>query len=151
MPVDFRLTGAGLDTTFKLWNNSGDQYFTVHVPTLPTAGQLDPNNWILKTATVASIGDDGTLVAPFSYRLEQNYPNPFNPTTTINYQLPRMTHVTLKIYDVLGREVATLVDGVEELGYKSVQWNAANVASGVYYYQLAAGGFVSTKSLLLMR
>ncbi|HCV42749.1 MAG TPA: peptidase M1 [Bacteroidetes bacterium] len=151
MPVDFRLAGAGLDTTFKLWNNSVDQSFSVHVPTLPTTGQLDPNNWILKTATVASIGDDGSLVAPFSYRLEQNYPNPFNPTTTVNYQLPRMTHVTLKVYDVLGREVATLVDGVEELGYKSVQWNATNVASVIYYYQLKAGGFMSTKRLLLMK
>ena len=150
MPVDFRLTGVGLDTTVILWNNSADQYFSIHVPTLPTAGQFDPNNWILKTATVASIGDDA-LNTPLSFRLEQNYPNPFNPTTSIDYQLPTKSHVTLKVFDILGREIATLVNRVEEPGNKSVQFSAGNVASGMYFYRLQAGAFVESKKLLLLK
>jgi hypothetical protein len=85
------------------------------------------------------------------YKLEQNYPNPFNPTTSIKYQIPTVAHVTLKVFDVLGREVATLVDGIEEPGYKSVRWNANDVASGLYFYRLQAGSFIETKKMLLLR
>jgi hypothetical protein len=86
---------------------------------------------------------------PFS--LQQNYPNPFNPSTTITYQLPVRSHVTLIVFDVLGREVATLVGGVEESGPKSVQWNASGVAGGVYLCRLTAGEIVLTRKLLLLR
>jgi hypothetical protein len=87
---------------------------------------------------------------PSEFRLHQNYPNPFNPSTTIRYQLPTLSHVTLKVFDVLGREVTTLVAGVEESGYKSVQWSASGVASGVYFYRLQAGQFSAVKKMLLM-
>lgn len=88
---------------------------------------------------------------PTEYRLEQNYPNPFNPSTIINYQLPKQSHVTLMVFDVLGRELATLVNGVEEPGYKTARWDATSLASGVYYYRLQAGTFTETKKLLLLR
>lgn len=88
---------------------------------------------------------------PVGFALHQNYPNPFNPTTTIKYQLPTMSHVTLKVFDVLGREVATLVDEVQDAGYKSVQWNAADAASGVYYGRFQAGDYTATKKLMLLR
>jgi hypothetical protein len=88
---------------------------------------------------------------PHFYQLLQNYPNPFNPVTTISYQLPTASRVTLKVYDVLGREVATLADGVEEPGYKSVRWDACNVGSGVYFYRLQAGEFVASRKLLLLK
>ncbi len=86
-----------------------------------------------------------------SFRLSQNYPNPFNPNTMIEYQLPRQSHVTLRVYDVLGREVATLVNRLEAPGHKSVIFDASRFASGVYYYRLQAGNFIETKKLVLLK
>jgi hypothetical protein len=92
-----------------------------------------------------------SFVLPSEYSLSQNYPNPFNPSTTISYQLPAQSHITLKVFDVLGREVATLVNGVEEPGYKSVTFDAGKLSSGIYFYRLQAGNHVETKKLLLLR
>jgi hypothetical protein len=86
-----------------------------------------------------------------TFAIEQNYPNPFNPLTVIRYQLPVTSKVSLKIYDVLGQVVATLVDEIQEAGYKSVTWNANNIASGVYFYRLQAGTFTKTNKLLLLK
>jgi len=84
--------------------------------------------------------------------LYQNYPNPFNPTTTIRFSIPQHSYVTLKIFDVLGREVATLVDGELNLGVHSVVFNARGLASGVYFYQLiAAGGFIEAKKMFIIK
>jgi photosystem II stability/assembly factor-like uncharacterized protein len=94
---------------------------------------------------------DLTNATPIHFSLEQNYPNPFNPNTTISYQLSKQSHVTLKVFNVLGQEDAMLVNGVEEPGNKSVNFNAGNLPSGVYYYRLQAGSFVETKKLLLIR
>jgi hypothetical protein len=85
------------------------------------------------------------------FMLSQNYPNPFNPTTRIAYAIPKTSHVSLKVFDVLGREVATLVDAVQDAGFKSVEFNAADLASGVYFYRLISQGFVETKKLLLVQ
>ncbi len=75
---------------------------------------------------------------PLEYALQQNYPNPFNPTATIRYDLPAASRVSLKIFNMLGQVVATLTDGVEGPGYKSVQWSAGGFASGVYMYRISA-------------
>jgi len=88
---------------------------------------------------------------PSRYALEQNYPNPFNPSTIIRYALPVEAKVTLKIYDLLGQEVSTLVDGSQEAGYHEIIWSRIRVGTGVYYYRLTAGPFVQTKKLLLLR
>jgi hypothetical protein len=93
---------------------------------------------------------DADKLSPEIY-LMQNYPNPFNPTTTINYQIPKQVHVTLKIFDVLGREVATLVNKSEEAGYKSVTFDANKLPSGVYFYRLQTDTFVQTNKMLLMK
>ncbi|HHL72334.1 MAG TPA: T9SS type A sorting domain-containing protein [Bacteroidetes bacterium] len=93
---------------------------------------------------------------PESYELSQNYPNPFNPTTTIRYQLPKQGVVTLKIYDTLGREVRTLVDGRQRPGIHTVLWDGKNsaglqVPSGVYYYRIIAGEFSQSRKMLLLK
>ncbi len=85
------------------------------------------------------------------FHLEQNYPNPFNPVTTIGYQCAKSGHVTLKVYDVLGHEMATLVDEIKQPGSYAVQWNASRVASGVYLYRIQAENFVATKRLLFLK
>ncbi len=88
---------------------------------------------------------------PTSFVLHQNYPNPFNPTTEIRYQTSEVSHLTLKVFDLLGREVATLVDEVQGSGFKSVEFNASELASGVYFFRLTAGNFVATKKLMMVR
>ncbi|MBI4546678.1 MAG: T9SS type A sorting domain-containing protein [Ignavibacteriae bacterium] len=93
----------------------------------------------------------GTTYLPKQYVLEQSYPNPFNPVTVIRYQLPVSSKVILRIYNILGQEVKTLVDEIQDAGYKSVEWNASQFASGVYYYRLQAKDFVETKKLLLIK
>ncbi|MFZ0453900.1 MAG: SBBP repeat-containing protein [Ignavibacteriaceae bacterium] len=86
-----------------------------------------------------------------SYELKQNYPNPFNPTTTISYSLDRASLVILKVYDILGREVATLVNKEKMPGNYSVVFNAINLASGMYIYRMQAGNFIATKKLILLK
>jgi hypothetical protein len=88
---------------------------------------------------------------PKEYALSQNYPNPFNPLTAIKYDLPKDSRVNLKVFNILGQEVTTLVNEEQKAGYRSVQWNASNVASGVYFYRIQAGDFIASKKLLLLR
>jgi hypothetical protein len=89
--------------------------------------------------------------APKQFALEQNYPNPFNPTTTISYQLPVASQVSLKVYDVLGREVMTLVNGEQEAGVYNLSLNGATLSSGIYFYRLQSGNFVQTKKMMLVK
>jgi hypothetical protein len=88
---------------------------------------------------------------PFVYSLTQNYPNPFNPSTTIEFALPKSAFVTLKIYNLLGEEVATLIAEQRAAGIHKFNWDARGLASGVYLYRLEAGDFMQTKKLILMR
>jgi len=83
--------------------------------------------------------------------LQQNYPNPFNPSTVIGYQLPTDTHVTLNIFDALGREVCTLVNERQSAGNHYVRLNAANLPNGVYFYRLQAGTFTQVKKMILLK
>ena len=86
-----------------------------------------------------------------TFHLSQNYPNPFNPVTKIEYQIPSFSHVTLKLYDVLGREIATIVDEEKPFGIYEITFFAGNLPSGAYFYQLKAGSFVETKKMILLK
>ncbi len=90
------------------------------------------------------------------FALSQNYPNPFNPSTTINFDVPEQARISLVVYDIIGREVATLVNGEYAPGYHRVTFNANNLSSGVYFYRIASlsnngQNFVQTRKLLLMK
>jgi hypothetical protein len=103
---------------------------------------------VVQLSVVTSVGGEAM---PTVYALEQNYPNPFNPTTTISYQLPAASHVTLVVFDVLGRQVATLVNGVREAGHYKESFDAAKLGSGVYFYQLRAGDQTFLKKMLVVK
>lgn len=119
------------------------------------------------TADQTSNGNDGTISGaiwvpgissvkdevgfPKSYSISQNYPNPFNPSTTIRFQLPNSSIVNLKVYDVLGNEIVTLVNEEKPVGEYEVEFNAAGLSSGIYFYKLNAGSFVETKKMILMK
>jgi hypothetical protein len=100
---------------------------------------------------IQATGVQGTVVIPKDFVLFQNYPNPFNPTTVIHYYLPVASHAVVKVYDVLGREVATLVNEQKLAGSYQVTFDAHLLTSGVYFYSLQAGSFAETKKLILIK
>lgn len=104
---------------------------------------------VVRSALVASTVSDPET-RPSQFALMQNYPNPFNPSTTIRYELPEASRVSLKVFNVLGQELATLVDGVEGPGHKLVEFNAGNLSSGIYFIRLTAGKNVQTRKMLLV-
>jgi hypothetical protein len=120
-----------------------------------TAVTLIGNTVVTKPVLVTAVANG---LAPQEFSLSQNYPNPFNPSTKIEYSLGKASQVSLKVYNLLGLEVATLVNGRQEAGSYTVPFsgspsdgNTSTFASGVYIYRLEAGSFVSTKKLILMK
>lgn len=109
----------------------------------------DANFHLKGTLLTTDVKEDKYLPGEFS--LLQNYPNPFNPSTRIQYQVSSILHVTLKVYDVLGNEVATIVDEYREVGSYEAEFDAVNLSSGLYFYQLKAGSFVETKKMILLK
>ncbi len=112
-------------------------------------GTIDDTLSLINQLT--GLGNDQGSVLPTEFRLEQNFPNPFNPTTTIQYSLPQRSNVTLKVYDVLGNEVATLVNEEKGRGIYSVNFDASQLASGIYFYHLQAGFYVQTRKMILIK
>ena len=113
--------------------------------------ESDPSN-----SVSAVLSADEALGLPTEFALNQNYPNPFNPSTQIQYALPEETRVVISIYDIMGRKVRTLVNDVQDAGYRSVMWNATNdmgrlVSAGVYIYSIQAGDFIQNRKMVLMK
>ncbi|MBV6477991.1 MAG: hypothetical protein HGGPFJEG_00737 [Ignavibacteria bacterium] len=108
--------------------------------------------WCLTITYGTATGVSNTITTiPSDFNLSQNYPNPFNPSTTINFAIPSTGLVTLKVYDVVGKEVASLVNEVKNAGNHSVKFNASGLSSGVYFYRLQTGDFVDTKKMFLLK
>jgi Peptidase M30. len=127
------------------WYNRADPNYgkpVSHENLLLTASIAVPTA-VIEVATQTNV--------PQQYKLEQNYPNPFNPSTTIKFQMPSKGFVKLKIYDMIGREVATLVDGFQEAGTHDVKFDASNLPSGVYFYRITTGTYAATKKLVLIK
>jgi len=97
------------------------------------------------------VGINGNNNIPLRFALEQNYPNPFNPATVIKYQLPKSSNVKIRVFDLLGQEVAKLVDGNIEAGYHQVEFNGSDLASGLYLYKIEADGFTDVKKMMLVK
>ena len=105
--------------------------------------------WYNERPAGLGISDDAPIAS--RYELGQNYPNPFNPTTHIRFNIPETANAKLTVFNVMGEEVATLVNGVMQAGGHTVSWNAASMPTGVYFYQLESGNFSQTKKLLLVK
>jgi hypothetical protein len=104
------------------------------------------------TLAVAAMGvDDEINLIPIAFSFDQNYPNPFNPATTITYAVPQNSFISLRVFDILGNEVQTLVNETKSAGTYTVSFDAASVPSGVYFYSLEAGNFISTKKMVLIK
>jgi hypothetical protein len=127
---------------------------TVGQPMIGVASNSSNNNfagfWSLPIELITSIEQISKSI-PKEFRLEQNYPNPFNPSTAIEFALPKVSKVTLKIYDILGREVTTLLDEEMQPGEYKVVFEANELASGVYFYRLQTQDFVRVKKLMLLK
>jgi hypothetical protein len=147
------LTEYGTDDIYMgtLWN---------HYPGYKFKGGLDEIRIYNRPLNASEINDIYNQVTPVEnnvnnlpkeFALSQNYPNPFNPSTTIKYQIPELSFVTLKVYDVLGNEITTLVSNEKTVGNHQVDFDASSLSSGVYFYQLKAGSFIESKKMVLMK
>ncbi len=128
---------------------SGNLYLTVHTPSLP-GGEI--RGTVKYPATVLTGVEVVSQGSPTSFKLEQNYPNPFNPTTNIRFQLDKSSPVTLKVYSVIGQEVASLFQGAKEPGTYEISFDASALASGVYFYRLStASGVSQARKMMLLK
>ena len=158
MPVQIKVTRATLpDTVITVFNNQQSQQFNIPIYGAINSMSFDPDNYILKTLSV-TVGVENGNNLPTKFSLEQNYPNPFNPNTKIKYSIPRSTeyysvlqNVTLKVYDVLGNEVATLVNEEKPAGNYEVDFDASNLPSGIYITRLTSGTYISSIKMLLIK
>lgn len=130
------------------WNNLQNAELKILID-LENDGTIDDSMFVKNQAT--NVEDEGSLLSPDSYNLAQNYPNPFNPITTIKYSIPENGNVSLKVYDILGNEVASLVNEEKAPGVYSVTFDASRLSSGVYFYKIQAGSYTSTKKMLLLK
>ena len=140
---------ARLTFLFTPFARAGDMYYIDNVVLQKVDGSPQLAAGITAPLEEQILAEENLVPEEFS--LAQNYPNPFNPSTTIRYALPVASHVTLKVYNTLGQQVATLVDGIQDAGFKSVTFNASRLSSGVYFYRLVAGSFVDAKKLLILK
>ncbi len=152
MPIQIKIKTSNGDTLFTVFNDQQNQSFPFTVSGTPQSLTFDPENLIMKDANViTSVNDDKSI--PMEFILNQNYPNPFNPTTIINYKLPVQSFVKLKLYDILGNEIATLINIEQEAGQYNYELNIDNykLTSGIYFYKFEANNFVQVRKMVVLK
>lgn len=147
---------SGDEINFRIWNSKKEKEFKTPevIPFYPNDMIGNPINPIALASTNLDRWDDGYIPEQFS--LYQNYPNPFNPTTRIGFSVPDYSNVKIRLFDVVGREVRTLVNGLQEPGYREVLWNGRNnlgqpVSAGIYFAEMEAGGYRNIRKLILLK
>ncbi|MFH0733075.1 MAG: M1 family aminopeptidase [bacterium] len=151
MPIQLKFNTAAGDTLITVFNNQQAQTFNFVLNNKPTSMVFDPDVWILRDLGNFTSADNQEPTNIFDYKLNQNYPNPFNPETKITYQIGVAGQIKLTIYDILGREVRTLVNEYQNPGEYSYNFNAAGLAGGVYVYELSSKTFKDSKKLVLLQ
>jgi outer membrane protein assembly factor BamB len=155
----FGISGSGDSVLFNQYF-PGDKVYTVHgIRSIDGNGSYEllagTKNGQVFCWSGGQKALTGTAVKPalvlHTYRLDQNYPNPFNPSTMIRYEIPLSHRVSIKVYDILGREIATLIDHSIPSGKHQVMWHTSNIPSGIYYYRIQAGDYQETKKMILMK
>ncbi|MHB8580205.1 MAG: T9SS type A sorting domain-containing protein [Ignavibacteriaceae bacterium] len=156
------LSGPGLDTTIASPDTLAvldslrlkpKSSYTISVDAYNAYGDTTNatnNGVVFYTPTITGIFDKQNNT-PNTFKLYQNYPNPFNPTTILKYSIPKSSIVTIKVYDLIGREVAVLVNEEKPAGDYSITFNASNLASGIYFYNMQAGSFEKTQKMILLK
>jgi len=154
---------SGATSSIITINNFDSKYFGTINCEIDSSGNIVTSRDIIVNDIITEIENDDIEIdnsgkegnsnqIPKIFSLSQNYPNPFNPSTTIIYQLPKATNVSLIVYDVLGRKVTTLVNKKQNAGYYKVNFDASSLSSGFYLYRIATdGGFIQTKKMLLLK
>ncbi|HEV8538734.1 MAG TPA: T9SS type A sorting domain-containing protein [Bacteroidota bacterium] len=133
------------------WKNASEASLLVDKTLVPIEGTGE-TQILTETSTIKlKLDRSGDTEIPKEFALHQNYPNPFNPVTVIRYQLPVNSFVNLTVYNAIGQEVAVLVNGMQEAGYKSVDWDAFGSTSGVYMYRLVAGSFTEMRKMIILK
>jgi len=139
------------------WSDFNDGLFTDW--TFPALAINPPYIWALRDfmgnayyrplANITGVENNNEL--PSGYSLHQNYPNPFNPSTIIKYSIPQSSNVIIRVFDIVGNEIETLVNEEQPIGTYEINWHAQNLPSGVYFYQLSAGNYLETKKMSLLK
>ena len=149
------LIGNGVTSSVKLFD-SGGNYIEDLIPS-GSGNLLTPNAVVIREVSAVSVSNESSINS-IKFRLKQNYPNPFNPTTKIKFSVPRVnldegegSLVTLKVYNILGTEISTLISEELSAGEYEVDFNASELTSGIYFYKLTSGSFAETKKMILLK
>lgn len=146
-PVTLQLVGRGENYYVMVGAEESTKYGGVVLEGFLAQGEVLNYQMIMNLVSV----ENSDNLSPENFYLAQNYPNPFNPVTTIQFSIPQRSNVTLKVYDVLGKEITTLVNEEKERGVYTVNFDATSLASGIYLYRIQAGSFTETKKMILLR